>query len=193
LYIDKPDYTYSIERPSFDRRAMFYTDGQSLEIGDISQFTDGYAVTKFKNVTSAGVAGSDPTFVDNDFPMFRIEDAYLMYAEAVLRGGGGDIATAVEYVNKIRERAYAGTSGNIAANELTLDFILDERARELFWECHRRTDLVRFGRFSNSTYLWPWKGGVVAGTARPPHFDIFPIPASDLGANPNLQQNDPNY
>jgi len=190
LFLKKPDYTYSIERPVFDRRAMFYTDGQSLEIADISQFTDGYAITKFTNLRSDGTPGSDLTFVDTDIPLFRVEDAYLMYAEAVRRGGsGGDLATAVNLVNQIRERAYAGPAGNITANDLTLDFILDERARELYWECHRRTDLVRFGRFSNTTYLWPWKGGVPGGVTRPQFYDVFPIPNSDIGANPNLKQN----
>lgn len=189
LFLDKPDYTYSIDRPAFDSRALFYTNGQSLDIADISQFTNGYAITKFKNVTSTGAAGSNPTFVDIDFPMFRIEDAYLMYAEAVLRGGSGDLNTALGYVNAIRERAYSGTSGNITLNELTLDFILDERAREFYWECHRRTDLIRFGRFSESSYLWPWKGGVPAGVSTSSHLNIYPIPSSDRGANPNLNQN----
>jgi hypothetical protein len=189
LYLDKPDYTYSIDRPAFDSRALFYTNGQSLEITDISQFTSGYALTKYKNVTSAGVPGSNSTFVDIDFPMFRIEDAYLMYAEAVLRGGAGDASAALQYVNAVRERAYGSPAGNIAANELTLDFILDERAREFYWECQRRTDLVRFGKFSETNYLWPWKGGVPGGVSTDKHFDVYPIPASDRGANPNLTQN----
>lgn len=192
LFLDKPDHTYSIERPLVDSRAMFYTNGQSKSINNISQFTDGYAVTKFKNVTSAGVPGSNPTFPDTDFPMFRIEDAYLIYAEAVLRGGSGDLNKALGYVNAIRTRAYGNDGANIKANELTLDFILDERARELYWECHRRTDLVRFGRFSESGYLWPWKGGVPEGKSTSKHLEVFPIPSSDLGANPNLRQN-PGY
>jgi hypothetical protein len=190
LYLDRPDYTYSIELTSFDSRAMFYTNGQSLEINDISLFTDGYAITKFKNITKDGVKGSDPTFVDNDFPMFRIEDVYLMYAEAVKRGGtGGSIADAVGYVNQVRNRAFGGAGGSIAESDLTLDFLLDERARELYWECHRRTDLVRFGKFANTSYLWPWKGGVKDGVSTDAKFNIFPIPAADLGANPNLKQN----
>ena len=116
-----------------------------------------------------------------------------MYAEAVLRGGsGGDLGTAVTYVNKVRERAYAGTAGNITQSELSLDFILDERAREFYWECHRRTDLVRFGKFSETNYLWPYKGNSPTGESRPKFYDVFPIPASDLGANPNLKQN-PGY
>ena len=193
LYLDKPDYTYSIEIPSFDKRAMFYTDGQTLEIEDISQFTNGYAVTKWKNLTSTGEPGSDPVQTDTDFPMFRLGDIYLMYAEAVLRGGsGGDINTALDYVNAIRERAYGGSSGNITSGQLTLDFIIDERARELMWEAHRRTDLVRFGNFSNTNYVWPWKGGEKEGIPVDSKYDIFPIPSNDLGANPKLVQN-PGY
>jgi hypothetical protein len=188
MYLGSPDYTYSIERPSFDSRTMFHTDGQNLEINDISQFTDGYAVTKFRNVTSGGAIGSDLTFPDTDFLMFRLADVYLMYAEAALRTNT-NVSQALEYVNLIRERAYGDASGNITGAEFDLDFILDERARELLWECHRRTDLVRFGRYSNTTYLWPWKGGVPEGTAVPDFYDVFPIPASDIGANPNLQQN----
>ncbi len=189
LYLDKPDYTYSIEITSSDSRAMFYTDGQNLEILDISQFTDGYAVTKFKNLDRSGANGSDLTFPDTDFPMFRLADTYLMYAECVLRGGGGDMATAVQYINEIRTRAYGDTAGNVEESEVTLDFILDERARELFWEAQRRTDLIRFGQFSDGNYVWPWKGGVPEGTAVQAHFDVYPIPAADLGANPNLTQN----
>lgn len=189
LFLDRPDYTYSIERTSFDGRAMFYTSGQSKEINDIGLFTEGYAITKFKNVTSTGAVGSDLTFVDTDFPMFRIEDVYLMYAEAVLRGGTGSLSDALGYVNAIRGRAYEGPAGNITTAELTLDFILDERARELYWECHRRTDLIRFGQFSNGTYVWPWKGNVKDGAATSAHLDVYPIPSSDIGANPKLKQN----
>ncbi len=193
LILDKPDYSYHLERGSIDSRGMFYTTGQNLEIADISQFTEGYAVTKFKNVKSDGKPGSDKTFMDTDFPLFRLADAYLMLAEAVLRGGtGATKAQALGYINQIRTRAFNGVSGNITESELTLDFILDERARELLWECTRRTDLVRFGRFSQSAYVWPWKGNVKEGRSTDKKYDVFPIPFSDLGANPNLKQN-PGY
>jgi len=189
LFLDKPDHTYSVELTSFDRRAQFITDGQSLDINDISVFTEGYAVGKWSNVTSTGALGSNNDFVDTDFPMFRLSDIYLMYAEAVVRGGGGSLANAIDYVNQIRARAYNGPSGNIDQSGLTLDFLLDERARELFWEGHRRTDLVRFGKFSDTDYVWQWKGGVKDGKSVESFRDILPIPASDLGANPNLVQN----
>jgi len=172
---------------------MFYTTGQSLAINDVGKFTDGYAVTKWKNITSTGLPGSDLTFPDTDFPLFRLADVYLMYAEAVVRGGtGGDMATAVSYINKIRERAYGNNSGNITAGDLTLNFILNERARELYWEAQRRTDLIRFGKFTGGSYLWPWKGGVKDGTATDSHYNLYPIPASDITANPTLVQN-PGY
>ena len=178
-----------------DKRALFYTNGQNKTITDIFAFTDGYALTKWSNKTSAGANGSDQTFTDTDFPVFRLADAYLMYAEAVVRGGtGGSLGDALTYVNNIRTRAYSDASGNLASTgDVTLDFLLDERARELFWECQRRTDLIRYGKFTKSTYLWPWKGGVAAGKSLDDnHLDIFPIPSTDLGANPNLEQN-PGY
>ena len=189
LFLDKPDHTYSIELTSFDRRALFVTQGQTLDIDDISQFNNGYAMSKWRNVTRTGQPGSDLDFADTDFPMFRLADVYLMYAEAVLRGGGGSLANALTYVNLVRERAFGGASGDIDQNSLDLDFILDERARELYWEGHRRTDLVRFGKFSNTSYTWQWKGGVKEGASVSSNFDVFPIPSADLGANPNLEQN----
>jgi len=170
-----------------DSRAMFHTDGQTIEITDIADFTYGYAVTKFKNITSDGDPGSHQTFVDNDFHMFRLPDFYLMYAEAFLRGGlGGDQATALGYINEMRQRAYGDNSGNVSIAQMDLDFILDERARELYWECHRRTDLIRFNKFTSGTYVWPWKGGVSNGIGVDDKYNVFPLPASDVVANPNL-------
>ncbi len=193
MKLGAPDYTYTIVRNSYDRRPMFYTNGQNLEIKDIGVFTDGYAVTKFKNLTSTGASGSDPNYMDTDFPLFRLADIYLMYAEAVLRGGGGgSSAKALELVNALRERAYGDQFGDITADQLNLDYIIDERGRELYWECQRRTDLIRFGRFSSGTYVWPWKGADKNGVAVPATYNLFPIPSSDVSANPNLKQN-PGY
>jgi hypothetical protein len=125
-------------------------------------------------------------------PLFRLAEMYLIYAEAVKRGGGGGSdATAVSYINKLRERAIGNKSGNITS--YTLDQILDERARELYWEGFRRTDLIRFDdKFTTSTYVWPWKGDAKAGKGVESWRKIYPIPTDDLTANPNLKQN-PNY
>jgi starch-binding outer membrane protein, SusD/RagB family len=174
------------------RGAFFFTDSQTVAIGSISNFQQGIAAPKFRNVTSAGAGGSNATHVDTDFPMFRLADAYLIYAEAVLRGGGGSIDQALAYVNALRQRAYGNTSGNITVDQLTLDFILDERGRELLWEAHRRPDLVRFGRFTGGSYVWAWKGGAAAGTATESFRDLYPLPAAELTSNTNLTQN-PGY
>jgi hypothetical protein len=174
------------------RASVFHTDGQTVGIGEIGNFNHGVASGKFSNTTSTGAAGSHSTHVDTDFPMFRLSDAYLMYAEAHLRGGGGTQAQALAYVNALRARAYGNTSGNITADQLTLDFILDERGRELLWEAHRRTDLVRYGRFTGGDYIWAWKGGIAAGQATETFRDLYPLPENELVANPNLTQN-PGY
>jgi len=177
-----------------DKRAdsIFYTTGQTVAVTSIGNFNNGIAAPKFRNVTKTGAQGSHPTHVDTDFPLFRLADAYLIYAEAHVRGGGGTDSLALAYVNALRERAYGGTTGDITLPQLTLQFILDERGRELLWEAHRRTDLIRFGQFTGGTYVWEWKGGVAAGTSTGAYLDLYPFPASELIANPNLQQN-PGY
>ncbi|AGC76113.1 RagB/SusD family nutrient uptake outer membrane protein [Nonlabens dokdonensis] len=183
------------EENSADMRETFYTDGQTKEIPDVGQFTDGFAIQKFKNINVDGTPGSDSVgdFVDIDFPVYRLSDAYLMYAEAVVRGGsGGDLNTAESYINLIRERAYGDTSGNISAGQIDLQFIIDERARELHWESHRRQDLIRFNQFS-SNKVWAWKGNVPSGTVTAPFRNLLPIPAQELNQNPNLQPQNTGY
>ncbi len=171
-----------------DKRGRFYTDGQSLEINDISDFTQGYAFTKYKNINfSDGSAGSDTKgdFVDADLPLYRLGDVYLMYAEATVRGGNGNMALALQYVNALRERA-----GVTPAVSLDLDFLLAERARELSWEMTRRTDLIRFGKFTGSSKLWQWKGGSKDGASVAEYRKLYPIPTNDVIANSNLIQNE---
>lgn len=169
-----------------DKRAQFQKN--NLEINDISKFADGYAIRKFRNVTRTGAIApsidAGGVFVSIDFPIFRLAEQYLIYAEATLRGGNGSQATALQYINALRTRAGAATVSGI-----NLDFILDERARELHWEGFRRTDLVRYNRFTEGSYLWPWKGGVKDGRGVDNFRKLYPIPTSDLTANPNLKQN----
>ncbi|MCD8193845.1 MAG: RagB/SusD family nutrient uptake outer membrane protein [Tannerellaceae bacterium] len=173
-----------------DQRALFWTEDRTKEVTQWTDFKTGWSVIKYTNLNSDGTPGSDNQFADTDYPLFRLADAYLMYAEAVLRGGqGGSKAQAVEYVNALRRRA--GVSA-INESQLTLDFILDERARELYWEGHRRTDLIRFDRFTRN-YAWPWKNGVQAGTTNvDDKYKLFPIPAVELAANSAINQN-PGY
>ena len=164
---------------------------ENVEIIDPSLFTNnGIPVVKYSNRNSDGTLPPS-NIAYTDFPLFRLGEIYLNYAEAVLRGGtGGDAATALQLVNNLRQRGYNGSStATLTSGELTLDYILDERGREFFYEGQRRTDLVRFGKLAGSSYLWPWKGSVPEGRSVESYLNIFPIPADDLGANENLVQN----
>jgi len=191
LDLRKEEFIYKIASTSYDRRGIFGSKGQTKDIDDISVYKQGYAVLKFKNITSDGQPGSNNEFPDTDFPLFRLADAYLMASEALLRGAsGGSKAEAVEYFNKVRERAYKSTLANITEDKLNLQEILDERARELMWECQRRTDLIRFDQFTTDKYLWQWKGGTKDGQAVDNYRNVFPIPSKDLNNNSNLKQNE---
>lgn len=184
-----PDYTGAL-----DHRAQFFTTNQSINLSadPAPSFREGFAVTKYRNITKAGNIGSSGDFADIDFPIFRSAEMNLIYAEAVLRGGAGDMNIALNLVNDIRKRAYGNTNGNITLGSLTLDFILDERSRELYWEGFRRSDLIRFNKFVEGSYVWPWKAGAPNGTGVPEYRKLFPIPDSDMNTNSNLVQN-PGY
>jgi hypothetical protein len=113
-----------------------------------------------------------------------------MRAEALFNSG--DKTNAVNDVNVIRARAYGNTTGNITEAQLTAQFLLDELGREFYYEGHRRTDLIRFGKFTDGNYNWQWKGGTYAGANTDKHLNLFPIPGDEVSANPNIKQN-PGY
>ena len=180
-----------------DKRGIFFDKNRSIDIttsvtGTFT--TEGWSVYKYTNVKSDGQPGSNTTFPDTDFPMFRLADVYLMYAEAVARGGqGGSLATAVQYINALRQRAYGDDAHGVTEVWLTENNyrnILDERCRELYWEGIRRTDLIRYGLFTSANYLWTFKGGVLSGTGVSDRYNVFPIPTTDLSVNANLKQNE---
>ncbi len=179
-FVDKFDETK-------DARALFYTAyGKSVDnysVFDPSEGEGGYKSLKYTNVNHDGSAASAVAFVDTDVPVFRSADAYLMLAECAKRGG----ADGLNAINDVRQRS--GLAG-LSAGDYTLDAVLDERARELYWEFTRRQDLVRFGKFTSEAYLWQWKGGVKDGVAVDSHFDMMPIPPADINANGNLTQNE---
>jgi hypothetical protein len=162
------------------------------QIIDPTVFDHGIPVVKYYNRNSDGSLPPS-NIAYTDFPLFRLGEIYLNYAEAVLRGGsGGDQATALQLINELRERAYHQSPYSITAGELDLDFLLDERGREFFFEGQRRTDLIRFNKFTGSSYIWTWKGSTIEGRSVSDHYKIYPIPADDKGANINLEQN-PGY
>lgn len=177
-----------------DRNRIIGADieDRTLEIDDVVDPNQGYILEKYTDVKSDGSVGNEFTFSDVDFPMFRLADAYLMYAEAQIRSGAGSDSQALSYINALRERANGDASQNISLSDLTLDFIIDERARELYWESHRRQDLIRFGLFTGASYTWTLKGNSFGGIPIADFRKLFPIPNSSLASNQNLTQN-PGY
>jgi hypothetical protein len=162
-----------------------------------SSFSYGIGVYKFTNLKADGSKADDwdGHYASTDFPVFRLADAYLMRAEANLKSSG-DVDQAVSDVNIIRARAFGNNNHSVTATQLqaTTDnipfkFILDERGREFYYEAQRRTDLVRFGQFTDGTYTWAWKGGTFNGKSTQKYLNIFPIPGNEVSTNPNIKQN----
>lgn len=180
-----------------DARALFSLSDCDSKTMDGSNFSNGWHVVKFDNRAHGDESDAKPTakFSSIDFPMIRLAEMYLTYAEAQARIGGGQTsdATAIDYIYKLHVRA--GLTANadyVKPASLTLENIFDEISKELFWEGQRRTTLIRFDRYSSSDFLWPFKGGVKNGQGFSDHLELFPLPEDDLLANDNLKQN-PGY
>lgn len=172
---------------------IVYTPNERRDVNAmIGTWDNGYLCYKFSNLGWDNAKAAPADFPDTDFPMFRLADVYLMYAECAVRGFA-DKGIALGLVNDLRMRAYEGNpAGLVEQSDLTLDFIIDERARELYWEGHRRSDLVRFGMFTKK-YAWPYKGGTYEGVKDiDDKYNLYPISDKDLTSNPNLVQN-PGY
>ena len=171
-----------------DQRAQFFDQGFGTANTDLGNYQNGYSVVKFTNLLSTdpdNTQGRSFPFPDTDYPMFRLPDALLMYAECAANGYA-DMGQALIYVNALRSRAGADP---MTTDELTTEGILAERMREFYWEGQRRTDLIRNGLFTSGTYLWPWKGGVLTGKSADTKYNLFPIPSQEIAANPGTKQN----
>lgn len=165
-----------------DARALFWKDGQTEDVADFGEFTNGYGFQKYRNMKADGTPGKAEGFVDIDFPVFRYADVLLMAAECEAHGAAVD---GYAGFNDVRARA-----GLAAIATPSVQEILDERARELYLELWRRQDLIRAGQFTTNAYIWQWKGGVHDGQPVEDYKNLYPIPTSDLMVNPNLEQNE---
>lgn len=185
-----PEIGLGYDRENSDHRAFLYNIG-GTEAYDKSDINSGWRCWKFTSRDSKGNLYSTEEYTklsSADFPMFRLAEMYLIYAEAVARLNGGITtdAKAMGYIKALRDRA-----GLSMPSSIDLEFILKERACELMWEGHRRTDLIRYGYFTSAQFPWPYKGGVPEGkVALPSYRQIYPILQSDLSENPNLVQNE---
>ena len=118
--------------------------------------------------------------------MFRLAEIYLTRAEAKFRLNGSQEGLAD--IQLVQDRAHR----DLKATSVDEQTLIDEWGREFFMEGRRRSDLVRFGLFTGSKYLWSFKGGSENGQGIPAKCDIYPIPGDEIKNNPNMTQN-PKY
>lgn len=185
--------TSELRAMNIDDRALLWgigteADGaRTLKIGDNDKFIKGIATTKWNNNYSNNGTPHDNFCVDIDFFLFRVAEAYLNAAEAEMHINGASSAKAKSYIDALRKRAHAEVHASYTLND-----VLDERARELYCEGLRRTDLIRFNQFggSQATYNWELKGGSPNGTTFAKTYNVYPLPSSEVLSNKNLTQID---
>ncbi len=189
--------TKDVQKKAGDKRALFYmgiggADGgkyRTLTPGkQISGFLNGASIVKWTNYRSNGGARHNDTFDDTDIPLFRLGTIYMTRAEVEYRLGDADAAA--KDINTLRTRA--GNTNLLSAASIDDQTLIDEWSRETYFEGRRRSDLVRFGLFTGSKYLWSFKGGVPDGTGVDSRYNIYPVPAIDVSGNPAITQN-PGY
>ena len=177
-----------------DDRALFYMGiggcsdkVRTLTPGDaITGPLNGASFVKWTNLHADGTAQHHQKFSDTDFPVFRLAEIYLTRAEAKYRLNGSQ--DGLEDILKVQNRA----NRQIKASSVDEQTLIDEWCREFYMEGRRRSDLVRFGLFTGSKYLWSFKGGSENGQGIPAKCDIYPIPGDEIKNNPNMTQN-PKY
>jgi hypothetical protein len=188
--IDAFDAQYNLRttdliKAAGDDRAMFYAGvgggRRKLQTDAITGFNDGLSIVKWQNIRSDGKTTNSTEYPDTDIPLFRLAEAYLTRAEALFRQG----KDATDDINELRKRANCTRM----VQTVTEQELISEWSREFYLEGRRRSDLVRFGMFTTSKYLWDWKGGAANGTTVASFYNVYPIPASDHNNNINMSQN----
>lgn len=145
-------------------------------------FNKGWAICKWTGCYSTGEPrGKHKNFVDTDVPLFRVAEAYMTYAEALYRQGKVD--DAMNVITDLRAKRHADP----LTGTLTDEILLDEWLREFFCEGRRRIDLIRFGQFCGENSTKEWEGHTKGKSGK---YIVYPIPSTDLVANPNLAQNE---
>jgi starch-binding outer membrane protein, SusD/RagB family len=152
--------------------------------------------TNIKTLEATGIRGIKyyPDYANytghasNQLAIFRYADAILMIAEADLSGASGGAGEALTLVNQLHTARGAAPLSTITlvntGNLYDGTTLLEERQKELWWESWRREDMIRMGVFLQAWDLKPADAGTT--------YLLFPIPVTQLVANPNLKQN-PGY
>lgn len=179
--------TASIIKAAGDDRALLYGGcgggTRTLTTSQITGFTNGLSIVKWQNLRSDNTAHNHDTYSDVDIPVFRLAEAYLTRAEAYWRLDT-NTDQAISDINTLRTRANAPRITSIDS-----DILIKEWGKEFFMEGRRRTDLVRFGLFTTSKYLWDFKGGSTTGTSVDKKYNVYPIPTTEISQNANMTQN----
>ena len=183
--VKNPNYEEGTYEYKDARAGYFYIKGRTESMQDnLNTFLNGWSCIKFNNVphdmdaVDYASTAATKNFSDIDWPLIRLGEINLIYAEACMHAGG-DAAAQV--------KALADRAGVAAPKTIDADWLMAERARELMWEGHRRTDLIRYNCFTSADYVWPFKGGDVKGKAFEDYKKLFAIPSSQILANPELK------
>ena len=187
--VKNPDYAEGTYEYKDARAGYFYIKGRTESMQDnLNTFLNGWSCIKFNNVphdmdaVDYASTAATKNFSDIDWPLIRLGEINLIYAEACMHAGGDASA---------QVKALADRAGVAAPKTIDAEWLMAERARELMWEAHRRTDLIRYGKWI-SGYNWTYKGGNFGGQDLPSHFNVFPVPSTELATNLELEQN-PGY
>ena len=187
--VKNPDYTTGEYTYTDKRAGYFYIKGRSESMQDnLNTFLNGWSCIKYNNVphdmdaVDYAATAATKNFSDIDWPLIRLGEIHLIYAEACMHAGGDASA---------QIKALADRAGVAAPKTIDADWLMAERARELMWEGHRRTDLIRYGKWI-SGYNWTYKGGNFGGQDLPSHFNVFPVPSTEVATNLELEKN-PGY
>lgn len=195
-FVEKFDWNEASMATSPDIRTKYWKtskDGFSPENISLVQAdwgNNGYLAVKYNNWAQNDMGmdvAASPAATDQlggDYAMIRLAEIYLSAAEAALNGGG-PASQALVYVNLIRKRA-----GMAELPSINLVQLQDERCRELYTECTRRSDLVRYGKWI-SGYTWSWKNQVRDGADFAEAFLVYPLPSTTCARNGYVQN--PNY
>lgn len=192
-----PQYKYGTDQPilgseEYNGEPLVYvnsirrnSEGQTGE-GSMSEGEEnsGARFHKYRSGTQ-----DDPNYLENDYVIYRLTEIYFNKAEAIMRlNGGSATGEALNLINESRSRYFSEedwVDEMYTTATLTLDELLAERGRELIFEGKRRTDLIRFGKFTTAS----WWDHEPSGDQ---NLTLFPIPLRQIQSNPNLEQN-PGY